>query len=136
MRRLFVLVLALTAVSASVALAATKHGITPKTPKKGATVATGSRPTFKGRFSGPGQIYVYVSKSKKRDKDGLIAHEAMIQKAKKKGHTFKTKAKFFDFPSFWLNTPGTYYWQAHRINCGEDGDDCQQEGPTVKFKVG
>lgn len=136
MRRLLVLVLALCAVSASVALAATKHGITPKTPKPGATVEVGSRPVFKGRFAGPGQIYVYVSRSRKRDKDGLIGKDAMIQRAKRKGNTFRTRAKFFDFPAFWLNKPGTYYWQAHRINCGEDGNDCQQEGPVVKFKVG
>ena len=135
MRRLLVLVIALTALCSSVALAATKHGITPKTPKKGATVDAGSRPTFKGRFKGPGQIYVYVSKSKKTDKDGLIGKDAMIQKARKSGKTFKTKAKFFDYPKFWLNSPGTYYWQAHRIECGEDGADCQQEGPIVKFKV-
>jgi hypothetical protein len=136
MRRLLALAVLLTLACSSVAVAASKHGITPKSPKKGATVATGSRPTFKGKFKGPGQIFVYVSKSKKTDKDGLIGDDAMIQKAHKKGSTFKVKAKFFDFPAFWLNSPGTYYWQAHRINCGEDGDDCQQEGPIVKFKVG
>ncbi len=135
MRRLLALVIALTALCSSVALAATKHGITPSTPKKGATVEVGSRPTFKGKSRGPGQVFVYVSKSKKRDKDGLIGKDAMIQRAKKKGKTFTTRAKFYDFPKFWLNTPGTYYWQAHRIACGEDGDDCQQEGPVVKFKV-
>lgn len=136
MRRLLVLLVALaTLCASSVALAATKNGITPKTPKAGATVDVGSRPTFSGRFKGPGQIYVYVSKSRKRDADGLIGKDAMIQRARKKDGRFKTRAKFFDFPAFWLNTPGTYYWQAHRINCAEN-DDCQQEGPVVKFKVG
>ena len=81
---------------------------------------------------------MYVSKSKKTDKDGVLKVDpnGMNQSASKKGSTFKTKAKFFNYPEFWLNKPGTYYWQAHRINCGEDGSDCQQEGPIVKFKVG
>ena len=60
----------------------------------------------------------------------------MIDQAKKKNGRFKLKAQFFDFPAFWLNTPGTYYWQAHRISCEGDINDCRQEGPTVKFKVG
>ena len=38
----------------------------------------------------------------------------------------------------WLNSPGTYYWQAYRIECivGSDLSDCRQEGPIVKVKVG
>ncbi|MEA2123984.1 MAG: hypothetical protein QOI80_766 [Solirubrobacteraceae bacterium] len=123
------------AVAVPAAIAATKHGITPTAPKKNATVKAGSRPTFRGRVKGPGVVYVYVSKSAKKNKDGLIGHKEMIQQAKvSKGH-FKVKANYFDYPTFWLNTPGTYYWQAHRINCGE-GSDCNQEGPVVKFKVG
>jgi hypothetical protein len=116
-------------------LAASKHGITPRAPKPGATVKVGSKPTFKGRVSGDGVVYIYVSDSKRKDKNGLIAHDALIQKAKRKGASFTARAKFFDYPGYWLNSPGTYYWQAHRINCGEDGNDCYQEGPIVKFKV-
>ena len=117
------------------ALAASKNGITPKAPKKNATVNVGSEPTFKGTFSGPGKIFVQVSKSPKRDANGLIGSDGLIQQAKKKGSTFKAKAKFFDFAGYWLNTPGTYYWQAYRIACEGDTSDCSQEGPTVKFKV-
>ena len=117
------------------ALAATKNGIKPVSPKAGATVPAGSRPTFTGRVTGQGVIYVYVSKSPKRNKEGLIGKKEMIQKAKRTGKTFTTRARFFDYPEFWLNSPGTYYWQAHRINCGE-GNDCNQEGPVVRFKVG
>ena len=54
---------------------------------------------------------------------------------KKKGGTFKFKAPFFDFAEFWLNSPGTYYWQAHRISCDGDLSDCRKEGPIVKFRV-
>jgi hypothetical protein len=121
----------------SVASAATKHGVTPTSPKAGSTVAVGKSPTFKGKFKGGGPIYVHVCKSKKKDKEGLICHTADIGKAKKKHGHFSYKPTFYDFPAFWLNTPGTYYWQAHRIAC-ENGNikDCRQEGPIVKFKVG
>jgi len=54
-----------------------------------------------------------------------------LGEAKKKNGVYSFKAKFFDFPTFWLNTPGTYYWQAYRIDCS--GSDCKQEGPIVKF---
>ena len=52
------------------------------------------------------------------------------------GSRFKYRPKFFDFPGFWLNTPGTYYWQAHRISCENGTHDCRIEGPIVEFKVG
>jgi len=73
-----------------------------------------------------------------RDKnaDGVICSEESIGRAKKKGSAFQYKPKFFDFDEFWLNSPGTYYWQAHRISCENGIDDCLQEGPVVKFKVG
>jgi hypothetical protein len=133
------LLLALAALLAVPALAfgATKHGITPKSPKAGSTIPVGKSPTFKGKFKGGGVIYIHVCKSRKKDKDGLICIKSDIGKAKKHGKRFSYKPKFYDFPAFWLNTPGTYYWQAHRILCENNNiDDCRQEGPIVKFKVG
>ena len=111
-------------------------GITPVSPKNNATVPTGTAPTFKMRVKGAGQVWVHVCKSKKKDGDGVICSTESIGRAKKKGSTFSYKVKFFDFPTFWLNTPGTYYWQAHRIQCEGNINDCLQEGPIVKFKVG
>jgi hypothetical protein len=119
-----------------VASAATKNGITPTSPKAGKTIAAGKRPTMKGRVSGPGQLWVHVCKSKRKDSEGIICSEEAIQRAKKKSGRFSVKLKFFDFPEFWLNSPGTYYWQAHRISCEGDISDCRQEGPIVRFKVG
>jgi hypothetical protein len=134
------LLLALTALLAvpTVAFGATKHGITPKSPKAGSTIPVGKRPTMKGKVKGKGPVYVYVCKSKKKDSEGLICDKETIKKAKKKNGKFSVKLPFFDFPEFWLNSPGTYYWQAHRIACivGSDLSDCRQEGPIVKIKVG
>ena len=84
---------------------------------------------------GTGQVYVHVCKSKRKTKDGRICHKADIGRAHKKGGSFRYKPKFFDFPGFWLNNPGTYYWQAYRIACEGSLSDCCQEGPIVRFKV-
>jgi hypothetical protein len=119
----------------SSAAAATKNGITPVAPKAGKSVPAGKRPTFKLRAQGPGQVWVHVCKSKKKNNTGVICSKEAIGQAKKKGGTYKFKAPFFNFPAFWLNSPGTYYWQAHRISCEGDLSDCRQEGPIVKFRV-
>jgi hypothetical protein len=120
---------------AAPALAATKHGVTPISPKANASVPAGQSPTFRMRAKGGGTVWVHVCKSKKRDSDGVICHEASIGQAKRSNGVYKFKPKFFDFPEFWLNTPGTYYWQAFRIKCEGNISDCDQEGPIVKFKV-
>jgi hypothetical protein len=110
-------------------------GITPISPKQGDSVPAGKRPTFKMRYSGPGKVYVHVCRSRKKNKVGLICSKESIGKARKKDGRATYKAKYFDFPEFWLNRPGTYYWQAHRITCENGLDDCRIEGPIVKFKV-
>jgi hypothetical protein len=122
--------------AAPAAIAATSHGITPVSPKAGGSVASGKAAIFKMRVKGPGQVYVHVCKRAKKDKKGVICNkEAIFRAYKKKGTLFQGKAKFFDFDAFWLNNPGTYYWQAHRISCEGNLNDCLQEGPVVKFKV-
>ncbi len=131
-------VLALTAAIAvaPAAGAATKNGITPVAPKAGKSVPAGKSPKFKMRVRGSGQVWVHVCASAKKDADGVICSTASIGQAKKSGSLFVYTPKFFDFPEFWLNTPGTYHWQAHRIACeGGDTSDCKQEGPIVTFKV-
>jgi hypothetical protein len=129
-------VVATGALLATAAPALGASGITPLSPKSGATVPTGKSPAFKLRVKGAGQVWVHVCKSKKKNADGVICSEESIGRAKKKGSVFQYKPKFFNFPEFWLNSPGTYYWQAHRIQCEGNIDDCLQEGPIIKFKVG
>jgi hypothetical protein len=117
------------------ASAATKNGVTPLAPKAGKSVPAGKSPTFKVRSTGPGTVWVHVCKSKKKDKNGVICHRASIGQAKKKKGIYVYKPQFFDFPAFWLNSPGRYYWQAHRISCDGTSSDCRQEGPIVRFRV-
>jgi hypothetical protein len=128
-----VLVAALLA--AAPAMAATKNGITPIAPKQGAVVPVGTKPVFKGKVKGAGPVWVHVCKKDKKNGEGVLCHNAEITQAKKNDGRFKVRAPFFDFPAFWLNSPRTYFWQAHRIACEGDLSDCRQEGPTVKFKV-
>ena len=119
------------------AAAATKNGITPLAPKAGTSVPAGKAATFRMRVSDPGAgVFLHVCKSNKRDKEGMICKKATILQAKKRNGAFQAKQRFFDFAEFWLNNPGTYYWQAHRISCENGLDDCRIEGPVVKFKVG
>ena len=113
------------------------NGVTPIAPKRGDSVPAGQRPTFKmkivGRHTG---VFVHVCKAKRKDDDGMICSDEVVGKAKKKrGTRYEFKAKFFDFPEFWLNNPGTYYWQAYRTWCDEGPGDCKSEGPVVRFKV-
>jgi hypothetical protein len=112
-------------------------GIAPIAPKKGDTVPAGKRPTIKLRVHGKGPVWVHVCKSPKRDKVGLICTAESIGRAHRKhGARFTYRPKFFDYPEFWLNSPGVYYWQAHRIHCDDGIEDCRIEGPVVRFKVG
>jgi hypothetical protein len=125
---------AVTAGGSGVALAS--NGITPLSPKKGQTVKVGKSPKFKMRVHGKGQVWVLVCKSRKRHKDGTICETTSLGRAHKHGGVFIYKPKFFDFPAFWLNTPGTYYWQAYRIDCSTNLNDCKKESKVTKFKVG
>ena len=118
------------------AAAATKNGITPLAPKAGTSVPAGRAATFRMRVSDPGAgVFVHVCKNNRRNKEGMICKKATILQAKKRNGAFQAKQQFFDFPEFWLNAAGTYYWQVFRIDC-TGGSDCSKEGPIVKIKVG
>ena len=148
---LMLLAVAITVCSVSVAGAASvKHGVRLLSPKNGAiiptVIASGKTPTFKARVRGKGVVYFRVCKSKKRDKQGQICGNRApddIDRGKKgkrtkKGRNYSYKPIAYTFPSYYLNTPGTYYWQVYRIDCvrRRNGSlDCLQESPLHKFKV-
>lgn len=120
------------------AMAATSlHGITPTSPAAGASVPRGKSVTFNGRVHGAGPVFVHVCKSARRSqKEGVICHSEAIGKAIKRDGRFTYRQKVFAFDAYWLNRPGTYYWQAYRIACeGQNTKDCRQEGPVVKLRV-
>ena len=129
MRRLLLpAVLAALALSAAPALA--KNGVKPISPKKGDTVPAGKRPTFKMNITGDHNgVFVHVCKSRRKDDDGMICHDEVIgQGEEEDGSRFELKAPFFDFPEFWLNKPGTYYWQAYRSACNAASTTARPRG--------
>jgi hypothetical protein len=133
--RLLVIVLALVGVAAVPALAATKHGITPISPAADDEVPKGEAPTFRARVRGGGQVWVRVCRSARKDRDGVICDRLALGRAiRHKGGIYTFKPRRRDFPGFWLDTPGTYHWQAYRLACV--GSDCRAEGPIVRFRVG
>lgn len=127
--------LAVLLLPAATGQAATKNGITPVSPKSNAVLAPGATPTFKMKVRGRGSVWVHVCKSRAKDADGLICSDESIGQARRNGRNYEYTPKFFDFPDFWLNSPGTYYWQAHRIDCSRGTDDCKQEGPVRRLRI-
>lgn len=136
-RLLIAAVVAALAAAPAYALAATRNGLTPLSPKSGAAVPKGKSVTFTGRVRGRGPVFVHVCKSARKSKaQGTICMKATIGQARKKGGRFSYRQRTYSFDAYWLNRPGTYYWQAYRIAC-ENGNtsDCRQEGPVVRFRV-
>jgi hypothetical protein len=134
-RRLAVpVVLAAFALSAAPTLAA--NGVTPISPKRGDSVPVGKRPTFRMSIRGKHKgVFVRICTSPRKNRVGVICDKEVGQARRQRGDRYAFKPKFFDFPEFWLNNPGTYYWQAYRTSCNASLDDCKAEGPIVKFKV-
>jgi hypothetical protein len=140
-------VFAAAASSISVALAAqATHGVRSLAPKDDAVVPLGTTPTFKVRVKGKGVVYFRICQSKKRDNEGQACSKDPddIDRGKKgaktrRGRLYTFTPEKFTFPEYYLNRPGTYYWQAYRIFCiripGRRALDCIQEGPIRKFQV-
>jgi hypothetical protein len=135
MRRPVALAAAVALLCPATAAGATKNGIKPLAPKRGSTVAAGESPTFRLRVKGPGSVWIHVCRSRRQRSDGTICSRESIGQAKRVGKQLRYTPPFFDYEDFWLNRPGVYFWQAHRIDCSGGTKDCRQEGPIVRFSV-
>jgi hypothetical protein len=111
--------------------AAAASGIHPLAPK--GTVARGHVPTFRMRVNGHGAVFVHVCRSARRVRGAICAHETAGRAVRGRGGVSAFRPKSYDFPSYFANRPGVYYWQALRIACVRG--DCRQEGPVVRFTV-
>jgi hypothetical protein len=85
-------------------------------------------------------LWLYVSTSPITDAVGVIANETDIEPFSAvpgQPGLFEAAPTYFSFPSFWMNTPGTYYWQANRIHCyGPSGPpDCRIESVVRSLTI-
>jgi hypothetical protein len=136
MPRLVVLaLLGLAALVVAGDVASAASGIRPLAPARGAIVPKGKPVEFRMRVRGRGQVWVRVCRSSARNRGGLICPDESFGRATRRAGIFRYRPKLYEFPRFWLNRPGTYYWQAHRIACDRRGRDCRQPGPVTEFTV-
>jgi hypothetical protein len=93
------------------------------TPARSSVVTAGSPIVFRIRTHARDRfLWLNVSRSRARHKCGVIGHDVAWEQfvATGRAGVYQAKPHYSDFPSLWMNTPGTYYWQAHRI-AGRDG---------------
>jgi hypothetical protein len=137
MKRFLVLLAALIAL-VPVAVQAAIPRPAPLSPKNKATLSAGKTPTFKVRSTGEGTMWIHVSKSAKRNAEGVIGKDAVIQAIeKRKGSTWTIKPTYYSYPAFWANQKRKWYWQTYRISCGEEpkSSDCKIESPVRAFTL-
>lgn len=94
-----------------------------KAPGTGKVLKVGSQPIFKVVDNGTPynhSIYIAVAKSKKLDRSGRLAGWTAtgmdfdhMKRVKSNLWTYKTPKQ--SFPAWFMNHPGTYYWQAEAI---------------------
>lgn len=109
------------------------------TPATGTTFKAGTSIVFHIRAdaSGVGSLWLYVSKSATiANTCGTIGFDVEIEpfKATSDPAVFEARPRFFDYPGFWMNTPGTYYWQAHLTSYQGGADGCL-ETETRSFRI-
>ena len=114
-------------------------GPQPVEPADGATLPAGSRRSFRASTllgAGDQYLWVHVSRSAARDATGRIGDEVEIEEL----HPGADPSVWFGDPayfstaSFWMNVPGTYYWQPYRISSFGDPDGFV-EGPVRSFTL-
>ena len=97
-------------------------------PAAGQSFKAGTQIGFTVRtFPGDRYLWLYVSRSPTvANACGTIAHEVSIWDFKPTADpsVYEARPTYYRYDSFWMNTPGTYYWQAYRIKHSEGADGC------------
>ncbi len=133
------------AATAALALAASaaQADVGPKllSPAAGKAFEVGARPTFTASDRGDafnGTVWLTISKFRRTDRHGQIKQSdggTFTSMRRRRGGKYAYTPPDYSFPGWFMATPGTYYWQAYRIECSSGSSDCKQEGPVVRFKV-
>lgn len=122
-----VAIFAVAAVGAALAVAKGNGGPALLGPKKGKVFKVGSRIHFKVRdrsyWARKYHVWLVVS-SKRHVKHGQLqapkgdAPGDFAEFTRHKHGLYTYTPPHYTFPSWYMQRPGRYYWQAHHINCG------------------
>jgi hypothetical protein len=108
-------------------------------PKAGQVLAVGSQPVFKvrdgSRQARKYKVFLTVSTSKKKTRNGDLERTEIGTFAStiRDGKIFSYQPPRYSFPTWYMNRPGTYYWQAFRIDCSARG--CHKHSKIRSFVV-
>lgn len=111
------------------------------TPKSGAVLKRGSRPTFKVRDRDPNarryRVYLTIPRSKKRDRRGDLVrskrYSTFSSMTRRGRFGFVYRPPAYSFPTWFMQAPGRYYWQAFHIDCRVKG--CHVHSRIGTFRV-
>jgi hypothetical protein len=82
-------------------------------------------------------LWLHISRSPATDAKGTIGSDVWLESMTGSlagPDLYDARPPFFDYPQFWMNQPGTYYWQVHRISYA-NGADGAVEGPVRSFTL-
>jgi gas vesicle protein len=109
-------------------------------PGNGKTLRRGAQPTFKVRDNSSNarryDIFMTIAAKKRTNRHGELKRTrvgtfARMESNGKGGWTYKAPA--YTFPTWFMERPGTYYWQAFHIDCSVPG--CHVVSRIRSFKV-
>src|SRR6476620_10551625 len=129
--RLALILVALAAIAPLTVGAAVPHP-SLVSPANRAVLPVGKTPLFKVKSTGTGTVWLHISKSARKNSEGVIGNDALIMQMHKKRGVFQAKPKFYNYPGFWALTKRKWYWQSYRIACGEESD-CKIESKVRAF---
>jgi hypothetical protein len=114
-------------------------------PTAGKVFSKGAFTTFKVKDTSAAArkygIFMVVA-NRKRTKNGQLQKSKddnrgdFAQMKRRKHGVFTYTPEHYTFPGWFVNTSGTYYWQAHHIDCAATtAGNCSVVGPIRKFRV-
>lgn len=130
--------IAATALAAPAAVgAATGRAPVPVSPKAGAVQPAGVPFDVVVTSSRGSGVFLVVARSRRVAPDGTLRAPIYLREMTRRGARFVRRTDTYPaLSSYFLNRPGTYFWQAYRVECAAaDTDDCAVEGPIRAFTV-
>jgi hypothetical protein len=96
-------------------------------PASGTRVPAGTHVNFSVRtFADDSMLWVHISQSPATDECGVVGSDVRTYSLDPTSEpdVYRTDTTLYTFDGFWMVTPGTYYWQAYRIEHHFEADGC------------